>query len=397
MSKNTKSRILNTRQEHIYGYALRNIVALQNRDGSWGNKQEAVVLTAQAVQLMIALGYSLHTPNVQKALHWLDSNINKGDKHWTTLLEIGLKTERFNEFLREGDIQDFVDDLNKYFDDPMSSSLDFYWDVLPTLIALFPYEDDYTKKTNEVIPHEKVINRINTECKDPDGIYMSIDYKPNNTGLVALYYMTIAKKRKFAGYKEKARAMIRWLIECRNIDDNDELGSGINWLGSRSITSYILIDLHRCLDNNDPIRKYFKDIIRFITPKENGLCSYDRYTTYNSNIHANPLYITILSCRAMAEVLRTTSPKSFDGIIEKMEDRDFFKDLDYRWTYFKICNPGFMPYLICCAVVLIGIGIVGTDLNGGVRFQIGLMIISAGVATALSVYITTKYINNKGR
>ena len=40
MSKNTKSRILNTRQEHIYGYALRNIVALQNRDGSWGNKQE---------------------------------------------------------------------------------------------------------------------------------------------------------------------------------------------------------------------------------------------------------------------------------------------------------------------------------------------------------------------
>lgn len=104
---------LSTLQKQNFVIALSRFFLYQNRDGSWGQGsiENKVTLTSQAIQLMHALRIGHDDKAFRKATRWMEDNIKKGNPHWATRLEIGLKIGEFEKLADDHHIDVFLSDL----------------------------------------------------------------------------------------------------------------------------------------------------------------------------------------------------------------------------------------------------------------------------------------------
>lgn len=292
--------LLTTEMTQNYKIALSQFFSSQNTDGSWGRtRQERVTFTAQAIQLMSVLNMSYDDEAFQKAIRWLENNVKKGTNHWTTRLEVGLQIGQFERLLKDGYVEDFINDIENFIENPTAEYLNLFWDIIPTLIAMFPYEDKCEEMLEKKIPHEEIIERLKKHCEHFDNHTMTVQGQPNHTGLIALYFSTISKKEEYKQYKDDSKKMINWLKIRKS-----RSGQFVYWEESRGITSYVLIDIIRCDTDISTIKSDIAAAFRYLSPDEDGYVEEDKNTTFDTALHSTPEYVRMLVLRAYAEVER---------------------------------------------------------------------------------------------
>ena len=370
-SEDARRILLSTEQEHNFSLALTRILSYQNRNGSWGLRSEdRVTLTSQAIQLMYALNYNHTNPAFKKATRWLEDHVQKGDPHWLTRLEVGLKIGEFDKLAADKYLDGFFDELDHDLNYPNEKSrLDFFWHVLPTLIALYPYEEQYIRRSGRSVPHDKVIERIKKywECFGEN--YIAVKNQANHTGLVALYLSTICNKEEYKKYKDTYIAMTKWLISSRV--ENEDV---VHWQHGRGITAYVLIDLIKCLPNDSKVQQCIPKIIEYIAPETNGWVKKDEIKTFNTKLHGEVLYVTIVSLRAMVEVLATNYPEQLRRFREEATVRfpikRFLFKIFHFYSYYRKRIPIITSIAIC---ILAGILIAcGKTVSGFLFLPIGI-------------------------
>lgn len=367
--------LLSATQEHNYVAALTRIFASQNTDGSWGRKSEyKVTLTSQAIQLMYALNISHDDLPFKKATRWMQDHVHRGDPHWATRLEVGLKIGEFENLVNDDYISAFLNDLEYDLSYPNEEArLDFFWHVIPTLIALHPNEESYVKRAGRSIPHDKVIECAMKYCRPYGDSYIAVLNQPNQTGLVALYLFTISNNTKYEKYRETVRSMINWLI--MNYRDSEE---GVHWQNSRGITSYILIDLLRCAPDNTEVQQIVPKILKYLTPNSNGSVKKDKVTTFGTELHSEQVYLMILVLRAMTEAIIKEHPNEIRRYYyeaRKPHVRAFFYRLSWRFSYHRNKIPIFICFILC---------IVGWFAYKE-QSDVGIMFLSTGLACILNI------------
>ena len=101
---------LSPEQKQVYNSALATLLAYQNKDGSWGSSKEGkkedkenkITNTSQMIQLMLSLNVKADEPIFTKAVKWIEDEIEIGDPHWATEVEIELKIGNFKQlFFRQ--------------------------------------------------------------------------------------------------------------------------------------------------------------------------------------------------------------------------------------------------------------------------------------------------------
>lgn len=370
--------LLSAKQEHNYNLLLTRILAYQNRNGSWGSKEkDKVTLTSQAIQLMYALGYNHENHTFKKATRWLEDHIQKGSAHWPTRLEVGLKIGEFEKLADDEYINDFLNDLNFDLENPDAPQrLDFFWHVLPTLIALHPYESDYAKRTGKHVPHDKIIKRIEGHSSIFADNYIVVKNQANHTGLVALYLATISQELAYEKYREKYEAMIEWLVA--NVIEVDD---GICWQNSKGITSYVLMDVIECCPENDEIFQKLPQIIDYIEPDDNGNIQKDKITTFDTKLHGDSLYVSMLSLRAMVTVLAKKYPEEYNKFRNYNKNKFAFRNILFKLERFFSIHRKKIPSVLSVLITFAG-GVaycIGASVQGALILPIGLSCILASI------------------
>ena len=351
MDGNTKEEtrsILSTEQIANYSAALKKILLFQSSKGYWGrgSLENKVTYTSQGIQLMQALGISHNDKRFKKATRWLEDHVEEIESHWTTRVELGLKINDFQKLATIEDIDHFLRDLNYDLEHQEEKErLNLFWDVIPTLIALYPYENRIAELKNKVVPHNKVIERIIENSEDL-GDTATVQFQANHTGLAVLYLSTIATDYSMLEYRDK---MIKWLFATR-----EENASHISWQGGRGITSYVLIDLLSCGVEQNKLRKFLPKIIKFICPDSKGNVNRDIATTFDTKLHAEPLYVSMLVLRAMTEVLKMGDLNRISEIRNRA-----FNCLWYEAIFAKIkrlfyYNKKKISMIICLTLCIVG-------------------------------------------
>lgn len=349
------SKLLSTEQISHYSVALKKVLLLQSSRGYWGRGkvENKVTYTSQGIQLMQALGVDHNNKNFKKAIRWLEDNIGKVESHWSTRVEIGLKLGDLNKLATDDYIDHFLEDLEYDLNHPQEEArLDLFWDVIPTLIAFYPYEKNYEGKKGKVISHEKLIRRI-IDISEDFGDTITVQFQANHTGLVALYLSTISDKdwdpeykKQLDDYRDK---MVKWLLANR-----EENASSISWQMGKGITSYVLIDLIGCRFDNEQIKKYIPKIIRFIVPDSKGNVQRDKTTTYDTKLHAEPLYVSMLTLRAITEVLKMEDMDKISDIRNKVTNCFWAEALVARFAETFYYNKKKIPIIICVLLCILG-------------------------------------------
>lgn len=364
---------ISTIQIKSYITALVRFFAAQNRDGSWGKSfSEKITLTAQAIQLMRSLNIVSSDKMYCKAVRWLEDNVSLGDEHWCTRLEIALKIGEFDKLINDGLIQSFITDLNYDLShENEDDRIDLFWHVLPTLIALIPYESrlDFT------IPHKEVVAKIKKFCYNFRDDCIVVKHHPNHTGLVAYYFSMLGENQEFSECKQLANAMTNWLIETRT----ESYDKGTYWLESKSITSYVIIDLLYCLPINE-IEEYLPNIIKFLCPSKNGIIKGDKNTTYNTKLHSKSLYASVIVLRAISTIIGTLQNTSLQEIVNQINSNKS-KFLIYKILNFLGKCKTKIPMIICGLITISGIVLYCFKLN-----DYASLCLSIGVAGALGLF-----------
>ncbi len=364
-SGGSPDKYLSATQEHNYIAALTRVYLYQNRDGSWGRDAiEKVTWTSQAIQLMHALKLSHDDLIFKNAKRWMEDNVSFENSHWLTRVEVGLKIGDFEKLCEDGYIDKFISDLQYDLKNEVEEPrLDFFWHVIPTLIALIPYEDSYQKRTGNKVPHDKVIKRLEGFYQSHRDDYITIKHQTNHTGLVALYLFLLSEKSGNNKYKADSDKMIDWLL--LNMCYSDE---GIYWQDSKSVTSYVLMDLLKCIPNSSELKQNIPKILQYLTPSSRGSVKRDKVTTFGTKLHADPLYITILVLRALVEVLRMDDENDLSRIREAAKSpssiqKGVFKVTSF-FSYHRKKFPGIMTFFLC----LIGFIIIKGHMDVGLFF-----------------------------
>ena len=372
-----KKTFLSTIAKKRYELALVRLLAEQNRDGSWGSGfSEKVTLTAQMIQLLLALNVKNSDAVFVSASRWLEDNVNKGDDHWATRLEIGLKIGDYHKLLNNGLITSFIEDLNHDLDYPEEAPyLDFFWHIIPTLIALNPYERDLEER-GIFVPHGKVIARIEHEhCHEfPDGC-VTIEHHPNNTGLVALYYMAISQNEKYKHCRRRVDSMANWLLQTRR----ERRDVGVCWDESKSVTSYVAMDLLECI-SAEMLEQYLPNIIKYLSLSEQGFVSGDKKTTYDSDIHKKSIYSTILVLRALAEIIKKLGTGELaDAYKNALAQKSMQRHYRFKKRVSKI--RVIIPTIICSLLIATSIICYVFEKN-----EVGSLLLSTGFAGILGLF-----------
>ncbi len=354
-SKIEKQGLLSTEQTSHFSVALKKVFLLQSSRGYWGRGKigNKVTYTSQGIQLMQALGVNHNNKNFKKAIRWLEDNIGKVESHWSTRVEIGLKLGDFNRLATDDDIDHFLDDLEYDLNHPQEEArLDLFWDVIPTLIAFHPYEKDYEDKKGKAVPHKKLIQEI-IDISEDFGDTITVQFQANHTGLVALYLATIIDKNWEPEFQKKLYEyrckMVKWLLANR-----EENASSISWQRGKGITSYVLIDLIGCGLEKEKIKKYIPKIIRFIVPDARGNVKRDKTTTYDTKLHAEPLYVSMLVLRAMTEVIKMEGTDKISDIRNRVSDYSWLEARVAKFARTFYYNKKKIPIIICSLLCIFG-------------------------------------------
>ena len=380
---------LSPEQKQVYNSALATLLAYQNKDGSWGSSKEGkkedkenkITNTSQMIQLMLSLNVKADEPIFTKAVKWIEDEIEIGDPHWATEVEIELKIGNFKQLFSDKRGRAFFEalehDYGKSGDDPADlpneKHLDLFWHVIPTVIELLPYLDEL-KQLGYEIPFAAIDKHIEQFCRLYEGGCIAVNNHPNHTGLIALYYAKLSKCAGFEEYKAKSEAMARWLLECR-INDT----TGTNWLNSKSITAYVLIDLLNSLDYAQ-ISEHIDGIVRFLLPPSDGIFKGDKNTTFNTKVHAEWLYTTVLVLRAIAELMKVTGSTSFDTLFQEVKNNKKLIISKKTKRFLKNLRRS-IPFSLSILITLAGVicYCFGSD-------EAGQIIVSTGVAGALGIF-----------
>ena len=309
-------------KEKNYKKSLQIVLESQNEDGSWGMYEgEKVTLTSHGIQLMYSLGISKHNNKIKRAMKWLRDNVEYGDEHWSTRLELGLLLGSIEEDESDGsdgpgtelctnsEIDRYITDLRSNLAYEMRND-NTYWNVIPFLIALLPYEKEMEIES----PHKEIIEYIEKQYIFPDANsveYISVQRKPNNTGLAALYLTKLSENSEIPEsarneYKKKSEKMFRWLLMSVESSEQDYK---LHWSGSCGVTAYVLMDLIRAKKDNEQFQEMIFQIVNYIAPDKNGLNKNDSVKTFNSALHGCSSYVNMLVLRAITEVFKTYYPK----------------------------------------------------------------------------------------
>ena len=373
----TNYTLLSVEQEHNYNLLLTRILASQNKNGSWGSREkDKVTLTSQAIQLMYVLGYNHENHAFKNATRWLEDHVQKGTSHWPTRLEVGLKIGEFEKLADDKYIDDFFNDLDYDLEHPTAHQrLDFFWHVLPTLIALYPYEARYTERTGKQVPHKKIVERVLQYAQTFSNNYTVVKNQANHTGLVALYLATISQEEAYQEYHEKYIAMINWLVS--NIIETEK---GICWQHSKGITSYVLMDIMECCPKNMELARQLPKIIDYIAPDNNGIVKKDEITTFNTKLHGDSLYVSMLSLRAMATVLSKKYPDELNKVKDINKNRLFLKKFLFKMEHWFSTQRKKIP-IILSALITVG-GLVAYIIG---KIDEGTLILPIGVSCILNI------------
>lgn len=370
--------LLSTAQRQNYIVALTRVFSYQNRDGSWGRSLDGrVTYTSQAIQLMLALGINHSDPFIIKSTRWMEDHIQCGDPHWATRLEIGLKIGDFEKLVDDHHIDSFFADLEYDLNHPSEEArLDFFWHVIPTLLALHPYEENYVRRNGKLIPHEKVIARAMGYCESFRDDCITVKNQPNHTGLIALYLSSISDKEGYSNYKKTSSAMVNWLLESRI-----ESSEGTNWLHGKGITSYVLMDLLGLPIDSSKLEAYIPKILKYLTPTTAGKVDGDIVTTFETKLHSESLYATMLVLRAMTEVLKRYRNSELNECLSearyRYKKKSLFLKLSRFFYYHRTKFPVIISVLLC--------------LGGGMLFafgkdMVGSLVVSTGFASVIYVF-----------
>lgn len=356
--------------------ALNRILANQNKDGSWGNKKvDKITLTSQVIQLFLSLGIKKTDPVLLKAFRWVQDNIEVGEEHWITELEIDLKMGRFDDVLEDQKSLDtFLNGLNHDLDYPNEEAhLNFFWHIIPTLIVFLPHYKEMQERGIE-IPFTKINEKIKDFCQVFGEDRIAVEHHPNYTGLIALYYHLLSDLSGFEKCKELSMAMCNWLMETRT-ENREE----VFWLDSKSITSYVIIDLLVCVDDKK-IEPLLSKVTKFLIPNKKGIVGGDTKITYNTKLHSDPLYITILALRAISEIENFGNADSLRKCINEIKKKKhvFFA---YRFSKFISKNLRKIPLIISFVLTICGIILYTFDIREAAQ-----IIVSTGVAGALGIF-----------
>lgn len=338
-----EEEMVSDEQYKNYWVALKKLFLYQSGRGFWGrgNIDDRFTYTSQCVQLMQALGIDHNAKNFKKAVRWLEDNVDKLESHRATRIEIGLKIGDTKKLANDSCIDGFLDDLEYDMLHPKEKPrLDFFWEVIPILIAMHPYEQQF-KRT---IPHEKVIHYIEDNVEN-FGDTITVQFQANFTGLVALYLATIQDNFEVSEYRDK---MVKWLFANR-----EENASRVSWQDGRGITSYVLLDLLGCNLEGDTLKKITPKILGFITPNSKGNVPKDNVKTFETKLHGESLYASILVLRAMTEVLKMENSSKLQNI-DGITNHTWFEALRAKIIRFFYYNKKRMPLIICMVLCLIG-------------------------------------------
>lgn len=375
MAENT-SNLVTTLQRHNYISALSRVFALQNKDGSWGgrNIEERTILTSQAIQLMHALGIPSSDNAMFKAIGWMKGLKTGHSHHWASRLEVGLILGNNSTLVNKQDIDDFINDVQQDMSsNKQQNNFELFWDVIPTLIALYPYESDY----GITVPHEEVIKCIDPYIRSLENGYMIVNGKANHTGLIALYLHTISQNEKYSGHRDKVNKMVEHLLSIIEAEDDNSK----HWSRGRGTISYILMDLIICTPESDKarLRSCITKALTYLSPDEKGRVEADVNTTYETESHRNPLYVTLLVLRAMTEVMKQKKDEDLNKIVDEARTLKPHVKIKRIFSFSK----KIMDIILC--ITLIFISIILINKNG--CDQYGYSIFSAAIGCAAGIII----------
>jgi hypothetical protein len=231
-------------------------------------------------------------------------------------VEVGLLLQDYSALARDKYIHSFMSDLTSDLEGLPGHSqgrMDFFWHGLPTLIALVPWErplrDDHKVQP---IPYEAVSEALRRLAIEYRNDCITVLQKPNHTGLAMVYLATVAGKDGQPDTFQRVEGMHNWIVESRVKDDGL-----VYWSYSRGVTAYVLMDLLRACDPlKRPVLDELRDILRFLFTDQHsdGALPGDRTRTFETSLHSESLYATILSLRAAAAALAKFEPATLQTL-----------------------------------------------------------------------------------
>jgi hypothetical protein len=257
----------------------------QNRDGSWGrNWQQKAVYTPHGVQLFTQAGFPPDHPRFRASTGWLKKQISHNQRPlWYGRIPALASAGEIEWLIHNKDIALFLDDLDK------SKIEDFFWYVLPIMISL--------NKAGHDAPYAEVAEQLRKFERAFGEDYVAVAHKPNHTGLAALYLHTVNPE----AHKDKVQRFVNWILVDRRQEDTGV----VHWDGSIGITAYVVMDLVGLGLLYDPeITQLVEGCLSLFKPLPEGNMPPDRFTTtFDTSLHEDSLYTTLLALRAMATVL----------------------------------------------------------------------------------------------
>lgn len=312
--------------ERNYYTAVLKMLDSQNEDGSWGeNRREKLTLTAHAIQLLHSIGLTTKTSeNLDKSINWIKANTPKGSEHWSTRLELGIILDQTKLLNVYDECNIYIADLKTKLKSNDIKDNDIYWDAIPLFIAAIDYEEKHSIKIMQDIPHGEIIKKIKNRYifADEEENFITIQRKPNNTGLIALYLSKLSKNKSYLSYQSDAQKMYKWLLLTLESEDENKW----HWSGSHGITSYVLIDLIKGNLDYKLLDESILKIVNYIAPDCNGYVEEDKIKTFNDPVHGKEMYVCMLVLRAMTEVFHKYSPKlnlikGLENMIKEREEK----------------------------------------------------------------------------
>lgn len=335
------------------------LLAQQHRDGSWGPRGTRVTHTAQMIQLLRVSGFRPDDPIFKKALRWLEDNVGPKSEHRWSRLEVALVTNNIHQDDVLSDLSDFLTQLNDDLDTPSGEPehLDFFWHVLPTLIALAPHEDYLLGKLAlGGVRHPDVLSKLLTYTTSFRPDCKTVLHRANHTGLAALYLNVVTRHGRLEATSHRD-AFVNWLIESRVPE-----GKKLHWHYSRGITAYVLMDLI-LLNGAVPFdtQSLVPPTMRYLQPGPQGYVVGDNLPTYDTSMHRRPLYATILSLRAAATVVSRVEPEALERWRREAENSTTHQPRRVRVSLVKHRIAPLAPWSVPAALFAGG-GVM--DLNG---------------------------------
>jgi len=371
-----------------YSTGLAWFLANRNRDGSWGiKKNERVTYTAQAIQLLISAHFDIEGRILKKAIRWMEDEVKPSSKHWYSRLEIGLLIGDFEKLATRGYLKRFLDDLNKIFVDNTKENTErFFWHFLPTLIALRLHEKRLNETINRRVPHKKVVEylfKYMTQFRDD---CITIQHKPNYTGLVALYLNGLSPIPICPDPKSKVKALVNWLIESKVVEKDT-----VHWFHSRGMSAYVLMDILMVSgEDSSPIDDVIYEIANHLAPNKKGYVSGDKSTTYETKLHAEALYATVLSLRGLATAIgRYYTVKELDKARNQAEDIYHNLPIFFRIGNSFHRNKSKIPWLLSSLFIILGIILIVLY-----HKDIGINLIFTAVGSFMGLVTTLLFKNN---